>query len=147
MKIKLFIGGLYLLFFSAMITGVTIAFRQSEGLVESNYYEKGNNWFQSRATERQIGLEVKAPESLSPGDNNFSIRLSSHGKPLEGANVKLFVGNVSTSDRDFSSAMRETAPGVYVTRALIPSKGKWLVRMDIAGNKIKTSRSWFYDIR
>jgi hypothetical protein len=147
MKMKLFIGGLYILFLFAMITGVTIAFRQSEGLVETNYYEKGNGWFQAKAAEQQIGLEIKAPESLSPGDNNVSIRLSSHDEPLTGADVKLFVGNVSTSDYDFSSAMRERAPGVYVTRAFIPSKGKWLVRMDIAGNQIKTSRSWFYDIR
>lgn len=147
MKMKLFIGGLYIVFLIAMITGIVTAFRLSEGLVETNYYEKGNGWFQSRAAELQIGLEVKAPESLSTGENNVSIRLSSHGKPLEGADVKLFVGNVSTSDHDVTSSMHETTPGVYQARALIPSKGKWLVRTDITGNKIKTSRSWFYDIR
>ncbi|HWR00711.1 MAG TPA: FixH family protein [Chlorobaculum sp.] len=147
MKIKLLIGGLYLLFFVAMVSGIAVAIRQSEGLVETNYYEKGNDWFLSKAAEQQLGLEIRPPESLSPGNNDVRIRLTSHGKPLEGTEVKLFIGNISTSDHDVSSGMRETAPGVYETRAVIPYRGKWLVRVDLAGRQLKTSRSWFYDIR
>jgi hypothetical protein len=147
MKIKIMIGGLYLLFFFAMIFGIAIAFRQNEGLVETNYYEKGNGWFQARATEQRLGFEVIAPASLSLGENDICIRLSLHGKPVEGAEMKLFLGNISTTDRDFSCSMRETAPGVYQAKTLIPFKGKWLVRMDLASSQLKTSRSWFYDIR
>ncbi|NTU58065.1 MAG: FixH family protein [Chlorobiaceae bacterium] len=144
---KMFIGGLYCLFFFAMVSGIAIAFRQSEGLVETNYYEKGNGWFKAKATEQQLGLEITAPESLAAGVNEVSIRITSHGKPYDGADAKLFVGNVSSGDQDVSYVMRETAPGVYHARAVIPFKGKWLVRMDLAGNTLKTSRSWFYDIR
>ncbi|NTW51155.1 MAG: hypothetical protein HGB22_01000 [Chlorobiaceae bacterium] len=147
MKMKFLIGGLYLLFFFAMVSGIAVAIRQSEGLVETNYYEKGNGWFQAKSLERQIELEVTPPQTISQGNNDISIRLTSHGKPLEGAKVKLFIGNVSSSSQDFSSRMSEPAPGVYETRALIPYKGKWMVRMDLAGNQIKTSRSWFYDVR
>ncbi len=147
MKIKFLIGGLYLMFFFAMVSGIAVAIRQSEGLVETNYYEKGNGWFLTKAAEQKLGLEIKPPDSLSPGNNDVSIKLTSHGKPLEGAEVKLFVGNVSTSDHDFSAGMRETAPGVYETRTVIPYRGKWLVRMELASKQLKTSRSWFYDIR
>ena len=147
MKMKIFIGGLYALFLTAMIIGVSIAFRQNEGLVETNYYEKGNGWFQAKTAETKLDLKVKSPEPLSVGNNQVSIRLSLHGDPLEKADVKLFVGNVSNSDRDFSSSMLETAPGIYQTQAFIPYAGKWLVRMDLASNQLKTGRSWFYDVR
>lgn len=147
MKIKILIGGLYLLFFFAMISGIAIAFRQNEGLVDTNYYEKGNAWFESKAAEAKLGLEVKSPAPLSVGNNDVTIRISSQGKPFEGADVKLFVGNISNSDRDFSSSMHETAPGIYQTRAVIPYGGKWLVRVDLASNQIRTGRSWFYDVR
>jgi nitrogen fixation protein FixH len=143
---KLFLAGLYGLFFFAMACGVTIAYRSAEGLVENNYYEKGNGWFQTKAAERQLGFEVGRPERLVQGSNDLRLTLSSHGRPIDGASVNIFVGNVSSKQYDLAHPMRETAPGVYQTSAVIPARGKWLVRMDLASKQLNTSKSWFYDV-
>lgn len=143
---KPFIIALYALFLIAMISGLTVAFRNSEGLVETDYYRKQNNWFQAKTEERRLGLEIEKPASIRKGENDLTVLLTEHGKPLTKAGVQLLVGNVSTSKLDVTCAMRETAPGTYQARVTVPSKGKWLLRLDISTGKLNTSRSWFYDV-
>jgi hypothetical protein len=144
--VKPFIITLCAVFLVAMITGLTMAFRNAEGLVEPDYYRKQNSWFQEKTAERQLGLEVKRPESIRLGDNEVTFVLTEHGKPLRNARVRVFIGNVASSDHDLTLAMRENAPGTYVATASIPAKGKWLVRLDLSAPKLDTSRSWFYDV-
>lgn len=143
---KPFIIGLYAVFIFAMITGLTVAYRNAEGLVEPDYYLKQNDWFRQKGEERQLGLEVKRPESIRQGSNELTFVLTEQGTPLSHADVKLFVGNVSNKEHDLTIAMHETAPGSYRARVGVPLKGKWLVRMDISSGKLNTSRSWFYDV-
>lgn len=143
---KAFIIALYAIFLMAMISGLVVAYRSSEGLVETDYYLKQNSWFEAKTEERRLGLDIERPASLRKGENDLTFVLTGHGEPLRNAGVKLFMGNVSTSDLDVTCAMRETSPGTYQARITVPSKGKWLVRIDISINKLKTSRSWFYDI-
>lgn len=143
---KPFIIALCAVFLVAMITGVTVAFRNAEGLVEPDYYLKQNDWFRQKGEERQLGLEVKRPESIRRGDNELTFVLTEQGTPLSHADVKVFVGNVSNKEHDLTIAMRETAPGAYRAQLNVPSKGKWLVRLDLTAPKLKTSRSWFYDV-
>ncbi|NTU52948.1 MAG: FixH family protein [Chlorobiaceae bacterium] len=144
---KPFIIGLYVLFIVAMISGVTIAYRNAEGLMEPDYYQKQKVWFREKSLERQIGFEVQPPESLTTGSNMVQFIITRRSTPFEKASVTLFVGRVSDKKQDFSCPMRETAPGVYVAQATLPSKGKCLVRIELTGDQLKTSRSWFYDIR
>lgn len=144
---KTLIGVMFALFLFAMGCGIFFAFRNAEGLVETNYYERSSSWFQAKAEERQLELAVQKPATLSTGNNEITFVLTEHGNPLRDADVRLFVGNVSTKVHDFACPMRQTAPGVYEAGAVIPSKGKWLVRMDLAAGKLKTSRSWFFDVR
>ncbi|NTV02100.1 MAG: FixH family protein [Chlorobiaceae bacterium] len=144
---RTFIAGMFALFLLAMGCGIFFAYRNAEGLVETNYYERGNNWFQAKKEERRIGLEVVKPDSLALGDNRVRLVLRGHGRPLRQADVRLFIGNVSSSAHDLTLPMRETGPGVYEANAVVPSKGKWLLRMDLAAGKLKTSRSWFFDVR
>jgi hypothetical protein len=144
---KPFIAALYALFIFAMASGIFVAYRNAEGLMESDYYQKGNGWFKAKTEERRLGLEVVKPESISTGSNEVQFTLSEHGKPLRKADVRLFIGNVSTKEHDFACRMQETAPGVYQTRAVVPTKGKWLLRMDLAAAQLNTSRSWFYEVK
>jgi hypothetical protein len=144
--VKPFIIAIYALFLFAMISGLVVAFRNSEGLVETDYYRKQGNWFREKTEERRLGLEVQKPASIRKGKNELTVLLTEHGKPLTRAEVQLFVGNVSTSDLDVTTAMRETAPGRYQARVAVPSKGKWLLRLDISTGKLNTSKSWFYDV-
>jgi hypothetical protein len=144
--VKPFIIALYAVFLVAMVTGLTVAFRNAEGLVEPDYYRKQNDWFREKTEERRIGLEIKKPASIRQGDNELTFVLTEHGNPLSHADVKLFVGNVSSKEHDLTCVMRETAPGTYTARVGVPSKGKWLVRMELSAGKLNTSRSWFYDV-
>ena len=143
---KLFLAGLYTLFLVAMASGIYFAYNNAEGVVETSYYEKGNGWFHAKAEEQRAELAVSRPGPLGLGSNDIRLAINTHGRPLEQADVHLFVGNVSTSRHDTMIPMRETAPGVYQTTALIPARGKWLVRMELASPQLKTSRSWFIDI-
>jgi hypothetical protein len=143
---KPFIASIYALFLFAMISGVVTAYRNSEGLVEKDYYRKQNDWFMNKTMERRLGLEIGKPESLALGSNRMRVTLSEHGQPLRNAEVHLFIGNVSNSKLDFSCPMREAGPGIYQADAVVPSKGKWLVRIELAANQLNTSRSWFYDV-
>jgi hypothetical protein len=144
--VKPFIIALYALFLFAMISGLTVAFRNAEGLVEPDYYLKQNGWFSAKAEERRIGLEVQKPASLRQGENDVTFVLSEQGKPLQNATVRLFIGKVQHSGQDVACAMSETAPGVYRARIAVPSTGKWLVRIDLSANNLNTSKSWFYDV-
>lgn len=143
---KPFIIALYALFLFAMISGLTVAFRNAESLVEPDYYQKQNDWFREKTEERRLGLEVRRPESIRQGENELTFVLTEHGKPLQNAAVQLFIGKVQNSGQDVTCAMRETAPGIYQARIAVPSTGKWLVRIDLSSNNLKTSKSWFYDV-
>ena len=144
---KPFIAGIFALFLFAMASGIYVAYRDPDGLVETNYFERGNGWFHAKTEERQLGLEIGNPKSLASGKNELKFTLTEHGRPLRKADVKIFFGSVSSNSLDFSCPTLETEPGVYEARAVVPSRGKWLVRMDLTAAPLKTSRSWFYDVR
>ncbi len=143
---KPFIIALYALFLFAMASGLTVAFRNAEGLVEPDYYLKQNGWFRAKTEERRIGLQVVRPESIRQGENELTFVLTEHGKPLTNAAVKLFIGQVQNSAQDVTFVMRETAPGIYKATVDVPARGKWLVRIDLSSNNLNTSKSWFYDV-
>jgi hypothetical protein len=144
--VKPFIIALYAIFLVAMISGLMVAYRNAESLVEPDYYRKQHDWFHQKSEERRLDLKVRKPGTLSVGSNEVTFVLTEQGKPLRNARVRLFIGSVSKSDHDLTIAMRETATGVYTATVPVPSKGKWLVRMELDSDKLKTSRSWFYDV-
>jgi hypothetical protein len=144
--VKPFIIALYAIFIVAMVIGLTVAFRNAESLVEPDYYRKQHDWFRQKSEERRLGLDVRPPLTLSTGKNRVTFVLTELGKPLSKARVHLFIGNVSKSDLDFDCPMRESSPGVYIAEATVPAKGKWLVRLELDSDHLKTNRSWFYDV-
>ncbi|NTW63666.1 MAG: FixH family protein [Chlorobiaceae bacterium] len=143
---KVFLIFLYILFLFAMASGIIIAYQQAEGLVENNYYEKGSAYFHEKAEESSSKLAISHPDSLRKGKNDVRIKITAHGKPLEHAVVTLFIGNLSKKKFDTSLSMYETTPGIYQAQAMIPFNGVWLVRVDMAKEKLKTSRKWFIEI-
>lgn len=143
---KIFLIALYGLFIFAMASGITIAYRQAEGLVEPDYYEKASAYFTTKAVESSRGLAVAMQDSLRKGSNEVLVRISTHDKPLRNAEVTLFAGNLSNSKYDRTVPMKETEPGSYTTTAAIPFGGVWLIRVDIRKNELQTSRKWFMEI-
>ncbi|MBM3162775.1 MAG: FixH family protein [Chlorobi bacterium] len=143
---KPFIIALYALFLFAMASGITIAYRQAEGLVETNYYEKASAYFTTKAAESSSGLSVSVPDSLRRGSNEIQVKLLSRNNPLKGADVTFFTGNLSKKAYDRTTPMTETEPGIYRATAEIPFRGVWLVRVDIRKEQLQTSRKWFVEI-
>lgn len=143
---KIFLIALYGLFIFAMASGITIAYRQAEGLVEPDYYEKASAYFSTKADESSSSLAVVLPDSLHMGNNDVLITISTHDKPLRNAEVTLFTGNLSKKSYDRTVPMHETEPGNYRTTAVIPFAGVWLIRVDIGKDQLQTSRKWFMEV-
>jgi len=143
---KLFLYILYSIFIFAMGMGIYVAYRDTEGLVETNYYETGTKFFQSKASEAKLDIAISKPEALKKGNNTILISVTSQGKPLEHANLHLFVGNLSKTAYDYTKSMQELSPGHYQANAEIPFKGIWLLRIDLDKQQLTTSRKWFYNI-
>jgi len=143
---KLFLYILYSVFICAMGIGIYVAYRDTEGLVETNYYETGTKFFQSKASEAKLDIAISQPEALKKGNNTIHISVTSQGKPLEHAKLNLFVGNLSKTAYDYTKSMQELSPGHYQANVEIPFKGIWLLRIDLDKQKLTTSRKWFYNI-
>ena len=146
MNLKIFLSILVPMFLVAMGTGIYMAYSREEGLVDDNYYEKGKEYFHARGLERQLGLAIEPQHPLGRGNNDIGVTVTSHGKPLEHAALTLFIGNISTKGYDRNLKMMERSPGNYHAEALIPSGGKWLMRVDFEKNNLSTNRKWFFDV-
>ncbi len=145
---KLFFYIMYPLFFFAMGCGIYVAFRDAEGLVDNNYYENSQRYFQTKANEERLGIEVSKPDSLKKGYNVIRIKATTHGKPLENATLSLFTGNLSTTGYDSTITMRQLSPGIYQATATIPFKGVWLAKVDLRQQQqLITSKKWFFNVR
>ena len=144
---KLFLYIIYPLFFFAMGCGIYVAYRDAEGLVDKNYYEKGNRYFTAKAVEEKLGIAISKPGTLKKGSNEIRINVSSHGKPLEHAALSLFVGNLSSTSYDSTLTMQEQAPGIYQATATIPFKGIWFVRIDLQQQQLAATRKWFFHVQ
>ena len=143
---KIFLYGLYAAFLFAMGTGFYVAFRDSEGLVEENYYETAKGYFTTRAIEDSLDLEIVLPDSLTKGENAVEVAVYVHGEPLRQADVSFFAGNVSKRSYDLRHDMVERSPGVYRAEIQIPFSGTWFMIVDVANETIKTNRKWFTEI-
>ncbi len=145
---KLFFYIIYPLFFFAMGCGIYVAFRDAEGLVDNNYYENSTRYFQAKALEERLGIGVSTPDSLKRGYNIIRIKATTHGKPLQDGALTLFVGNLSTTRYDSSTAMRQLSPGLYQATATIPFKGVWFAKVDLRQQQqLITTKKWFFNVQ
>ncbi len=145
---KLFFYIMYPLFFFAMGCGIYVAFRDAEGLVDNNYYENSQHYFQTKANEERLGIDVSKPDSLKKGYNVIRIKATTHGKPLQDGTLSLFIGNLSTTGYDSTVTMRQLSPGIYQATPTIPVKGVWLAKVDLRQQQqLITSKKWFFNVR
>jgi nitrogen fixation protein FixH len=145
---KLFFYIIYPLFFFAMGCGIYVAFRNAEGLVDNNYYENSKRYFQAKANEERLGIEISKPDSLKRGYNVILIKATTHSKPLQDGSLSLFIGNLSTTGYDSSITMRQLSPGIYQATPTIPFKGVWFARVELKQQQqLITSKKWFFNVR
>lgn len=143
---KIFLYCLYAVFLFAMGMGFYVAYRDAEGLVEDNYYEKASGYFSAKKLEDSLALKVVLPNSLKKGDNTVEISVFAQGEPLRQAELTFFTGGMGENRFDAEYAMVEHSPGVYRADVPVPFAGKWLMRVDLSTSTIKTSRKWFAEI-
>jgi len=145
---KLFFYIIYPLFFFAMGCGIYVAFRDNEGLVDNNYYENSQGYFESKTTEERLGIEISQPRKLKPGRNIIQINATSQGKPLKEGSLSLFIGNLSTARYDSTIIMRQLSPGLYQATATIPFRGVWFTKVDLRQRQqLITSKKWFFNVK
>jgi len=121
------------------ITMIVLAFTTGPGLVEKDYYEKG------RELEQNIHKQIAARNALGwTGNLDVSDTLSrgrvspirftivdNQGLPLSHLKVLLVNYRPSDASADFTSEMKELAPGQYEANVTYPLKGLWEVTVKV----------------
>jgi nitrogen fixation protein FixH len=112
---------------------IITAFKTSPGLVDKDYYEKGQDHEQNirkkLAARSQLGwtVNLNLPEIITinqPSMFNLNV-VDRNGVPLKDAVVKMQAYRPSDSDADFTAEMTTFAPGVFQSKIVLPLKGTW----------------------
>ncbi len=119
---------------------VATAVATNPGLVEEDYYQRGQDHekqYQQRMQARtelgwQVALDVP-PKIVMSKEGVFRLHLAdNHGVPLNGAEVGLTAYRPSDASADFQVNLRETAPGQYDGYFALPLKGIWDLKVNVA---------------
>ncbi|EXJ16835.1 FixH family protein [Imhoffiella purpurea] len=110
---------------------VYLAFETSPGLVNADYYERGqyyeNTLVSKRARSPNWAMRADIPDDLIVGEQR-PIRfflVDKAGQPVDAESVTLYVYRPSDAARDFSLPMTREGRGRYVARASFPLMGIW----------------------
>ncbi|NEX22068.1 FixH family protein [Thiorhodococcus mannitoliphagus] len=123
--------GLVVTVLGVNITMVYLAFTTSPGLVNVDYYERGQHYEQTllsrKARAPQWIIEADIPAALMV-DKPEWIRVflvDQAGQPVDPDAVTLYAYRPSDAGRDFSVAMTREDRGRYVAKASFPLVGVW----------------------
>jgi nitrogen fixation protein FixH len=141
--LKVLICGLHAFFALLLAATFYLASRAYDGLVEEGYFREAQEYLTAREGEETLGLSIRVPGMLSTGANRFAAVVSTVSGPLRGASADLRAMRISGPGEDRVVALREEEPGVYAGELLLPSPGRWLMRLSVDGDEIRTRRRWF----
>ncbi len=137
----------YAIFITLMVVTFYVASGVYDGLVEDHYYIKAKHFFSRKAEEEKKEFSISiAPGRVNSGRNRMRVTLSLDREPLTGAMVIFYTGLISGTEHDGIFIMQETSPGRYETEYSIPSKGRWIFRVEIQSKDLNTERQWFVDV-
>ncbi len=126
------IGGIILVL-SVNAAFIVTAFVTNPGLVEKNYYEKGQDQEQNFVSQRQARnrldwyMQLDAthkPVAGEPVRYSFNI-VDAKGVPIDGDSAVIQAYRPSDVNADFDIEMQKIAPGVYSAELTFPLKGIW----------------------
>ncbi|NOR52270.1 MAG: nitrogen fixation protein FixH [Gammaproteobacteria bacterium] len=115
---------------------ITTAFMTNPGLVDENYYEKGQDHERTVRTKianrARLGwqIDLKTTEKISV-NKTTTIHLdlkNRDGNLISADAVTLIAYRPSDVNADFSQKMENLAPGRFVTTIIFPLKGVWDIR-------------------
>ena len=119
------------LFFVFSGVRVYLAVTTNPGLVDEDYYERGEALSRDRLKRERRNpgwtMEIEAPEYVDIGvPTLFGFRVSDReGDPVTPDSVTFYVYRPADASLDFSKPMREVGPGHYMVEASFPLLGVW----------------------
>ncbi|WP_456407009.1 FixH family protein [Thiolapillus sp.] len=143
------IGGI-LLVLGVNAAFIVTAIMTNPGLVEKDYYEKGQEqektFISQQQSRNRLGWQMKLEAVRDPivGESaryTFNV-VDTAGIPIDGDKAVIQAYRPSDVNADFSTDMQEIAPGVYSVELVFPLKGVWdLSAVLIKGeDKLKITR-------
>ncbi len=126
------IGGIILVL-AVNAAFIITAIVTNPGLVEKNYYEKGQdqeqNFISQQQARNRLDWHMKLdathkPVVGEPVRYSFNI-VDTKGIPIDGDTAVIQAYRPSDVDADFETRMQEVGPGVYSTELTFPLKGIW----------------------
>ncbi len=116
---------------------ITLAFKTSPGLVNADFYERGQDYektlFTKRANDPGWHMKIDLPKQIIAGRQtqiNFTVR-DKAGVAVQPDSVTFFVYRPSDAGRDFSQPMEQVDKGLYSTEAQFVLKGFWDVLVSV----------------
>jgi len=118
---------------------ITLAFVTGPGLVDKNYYERGQDFEKTRLTRiaarNALGwtAHLDMPEENRRGVNaiyRFTV-VDRVGIPVDDLQPHIRTYRPSDADADFSVPMQRYAPGMYQAELNFPLKGYWEFMLDV----------------
>ncbi|PJZ70457.1 hypothetical protein CH373_05130 [Leptospira perolatii] len=122
--------------FLATFFTVRIALSGHTGPIDKDYYEKGLNYENVIAEQKEMilkGYSFKIDSSLlssgvlelKKGKQNFAISLEKLGQPVSEANITLKIERSATDKFNQSVQLSEKKKGIYQGELNIPMTGVW----------------------
>lgn len=119
---------------------ISTAIVTSPGLVEENYYEKGQDHERNvqtlLASRSRLGWQVTLEPSASirqqQSTNLYLTLKDRQGAPLDVERVQLTAYRPSDARADIHQVMENIAPGRYLTAITFPLKGLWELQAQVS---------------
>ncbi len=128
-----YIFGFFVLLVSVLVPMCIVAVRTNTGVVTDGAYEKGLAYNQAiQAKEQQDALHWKGDLSLIPVDDMLHVGFhlqDSAKKPLENAEVKVWLVRPTQNGMDQHQAMQSHGDGDYHAELRVPQRGQWEARI------------------
>ncbi|BDA78660.1 hypothetical protein LPTSP3_g15900 [Leptospira kobayashii] len=129
----LLIGVTFLTLFLATFITVRIALAGHTPPVDSNYYEKGLNYDQTVATQKEMlseGYDFEAAwfqkqTSLKPGKQTVAVKFIRGKETVSEADLKLKLERSATDSFNRTVKLKEISKGIYQGEIEIPFAGSW----------------------
>jgi hypothetical protein len=136
----------------ATISMVMIAFSASPELVNKDYYEKGNNYFEAEARRQQDGntlwrLNLMPPKQpvVAKAQLYRLFVINPDGKPVREGKAELFAYRPNDAAKDFQVFMKQEDIGTFLAKITFPLPGNWdlIGQIEKNGQKIDVAQRIF----
>ncbi len=131
--------GLIVVVVTVNIIFISMAFITNPGLVDKNYYEKGQDYEKNmakyRAARSALGWNYQTDFPVNPLINKRELYritvVDKVGQPLTAANISVLAYRPSDASADFTAEFSEIGAGIYEGHITYPLKGIWEITVDI----------------